>query len=139
MKMLLASLMLNMLRLVVSLSMLPPSPSNTNQKYMVPPPPPVAATAKATAAFSVPNNEYDDWDLAPLGPGTLGNDTVTAANVANVATAANADTDDIADTGQNAHRVDHCELQVFELLASSYSESEDKFDASEFDDCDGFD
>jgi hypothetical protein len=71
---------------------------------------PVAATAKATAAFSIHNNEDNDWDLAPLGPSTLGN----------VATGA---------TGQVAHHVDHCGLQVFDLLASSDSESEDEFDA----------
>jgi uncharacterized cupin superfamily protein len=41
-------------------------------------------------------------------------------------------------TGQDGHHIDHCGLQVFNLLSSSDSESEDKFDASEFSDCDGF-
>jgi hypothetical protein len=71
---------------------------------------PAVATTKATAAFSIHNNEDDDWDLAPIGPRALGN---------------------IDDTGQNAYHVDHSGLQVFGMLASS--------DASEFDDCDGFD
>jgi hypothetical protein len=82
--------------------------------------PAVAATAKtAISAFSIHNNEDDDCDLAPLGPRTLGNAAATA------------------DTAEDGHHVDHCVLQVFDLLSSG-SESEDEFDASEFDDCDGF-
>jgi hypothetical protein len=61
----------------------------------------VAITAKATAAFSIHNNGDDDWDLAPLGPMTLGNADVTA------------------DNGKDGHHVDQCGLQVFDVLSSS--------------------
>jgi hypothetical protein len=78
------------------------------------------ATATATTAvFSIRNNEdgaNDDWYLAPLGPRTLGKS---------------------ADYGDDGHHVDHCGLQVLDLLLSD-SESKDEIDASELDTCDEF-
>jgi hypothetical protein len=84
----------------------------------------VATTTKTgiatatTAALSIHSNEDDEWywDLAPLGPRTLGN---------------------AAATREYGHHVDHCRLQDFDLLSSD-SESEDKFNVSYFVDCDGF-
>jgi hypothetical protein len=78
-----------------------------------------ATAVTATAVFSIHNNQDDDWEVAPIGPHALGN---------------------AGATGQNAHHVDHCGLQIFDFLASSDFESEDEvFDASEFDHWDGLD
>jgi hypothetical protein len=41
-------------------------------------------------------------------------------------------------TGENSHHAGHLGLQVLVFNFSSDSESKDDFDASEFDDCDGF-
>jgi hypothetical protein len=71
-------------------------------------------------------SDCNDLDLAPLDPRTLCN----AADTVDTAATAAAD--------QDCHHVDHCGLQVFELLLSSDSESEEEFDASVFNDCDGF-
>jgi hypothetical protein len=74
-------------------------------------------TTATAAAFSIHNNEDDvHWNMPPLDPRTLGN---------------------AAATGEDDQHVDHCGLQVFDLLSSD-SESEDEFDASELDNCDGF-